>query len=225
MKTADYFDLSVSAPVRLARMRRAFAEHASKYPHCPEHAKPKSWCDIRGTTYKGLRAYVCDLSQGSNGGTPIWCCHTGPQFRGEKLSSDVLGRFKDTDWYTDIDGRETARGIVARLPHGRCIAGYEWTSNGERVYFPEIFDDIEDAARMGAEHARVFAESAFEDSQQYDAARTLENEIDDAFHRLRECLALRHRACMGYVRDEIRELISGIKKRREILATEYADYV
>jgi hypothetical protein len=38
-ETQSFFDLTVSAPVRLARMRKAFADHPKKYPICPEHAK------------------------------------------------------------------------------------------------------------------------------------------------------------------------------------------
>jgi pyruvate-formate lyase len=145
-------------------------------------------------------------------------------FRREKYASDVIN-LRNTAWYTDIHADYTAQGIIVLLPHGRIIAGYEWTANGEKVYFPEIFDDESDAAHMADEHARVFAESSREDSQRYEDARTLENAIEDSIDRLRECIALRHRSCMAYVRDEIAELIEKIRADRETLATEYKDCI
>lgn len=221
--TARYFDLSTPAPKRLQMMREAFANHAAKYPHCPEWAKPKTWRDIRGTTHKGVHAYTGGLSQGLNDGNPVYYTHTGPQFRNERFA-DEIDNSQDRGWYTDTDRNELARGIVGRLTHGRCIAGYHWSSNGERVYFPEVFTDTDDAAQAANEHARVFAEAAFEDSERFDAARELEEENETALQRLRECLVLRHKACMRYVRDEISELIDGIREKRETLRTDYADF-
>ncbi len=43
--------------------------------------------------------------------------------------------------------------------------------------------------------------------------------------RRRECIVLRHAACMSYAQDEITELIEKIRANRETLKTEYADYV
>lgn len=234
-ETTRYFDLRTPAPQRLAMLRAAFANHAARYPHCHEHAKPASWRDIRGTTYKGVRAYMGGLDQGFNGegaaAVPVWYCHTGPQFRDERFAHECEGGPSHTGWHTNSDGETfrdgsgLARGIVGRLTHGRFIAGYWWGDNGERVYFPEVFTDEADAAAMADEHARVFAEKACEDSARYDEARDIEEATETALQRLRECLALRHRACMSYVRDEVRELARTIKENRARLAGELADYV
>lgn len=233
-ETARYFDLRTPAPRRLAMMREAFATHAARYPHCPEYAKPRSWRDIRGTTHKGLRAYVAALDQGFNGDgrarVPVWYCHTGPQFRGERFAHECDGG-PYPDWHTNHegetfkDGSGLARGIVGRLTHGRFIAGYWWGDNGERVYFPEVFNSEEDAAGMADEHARIFAEKACADSARYAEALDVDEETETALKRLRECLALRHRGCMAYVRDEVGELVQTIKKNRARLAGELADYV
>lgn len=224
MKTQSFFDLTVSAPVRLARLRRAFAEESAKYPHM----NYKTWRDIRGTNFTSVGAYCGELSQGFNGKTQIWYSHTGPQFRGEKDASDVVeyyGRGRFPGYYTDVDRNETACGIVARLTRGRFIAGYRWTSNGERVYYPDIYDNIDDAACAADGHAERFADLAREDDAKFNAARDIESSIEDALHRLRECLAMRHLECLAYVRDEIRELCETIREKRETLSTEYADYV
>lgn len=227
-QTARYFDLSIPAPERLAMMREAFATHAAQYPYCPEHAKPKTWRDVRGTTHKSVHAYCGGLGQGFNGTdgqkTPVWYCHTGPQFRDERFADECERGPSHEGWFSDTDCSEKVRGIVGRLTHGRFIAGYHWSSNGERVYFPEVFDDEGEAANMADEHARVYAETCMEDSQKQDAVRELETDIEDGLQRLRECLVLRHKACMAYVRGEIAELCEVIREKRETLRTEYAEY-
>lgn len=224
-KTARYFDLTIPAPKRLQMLRDAFANHAAKYPHCPEHAKPKSWRDIRGTTHKSARAYCGGLAQGFNAKTPIWYCHTGPQFRDECFADACGHGPSHQGWFSDTDYSEKVRGIVGRLTHGRYIAGYHWTSNGERVYFPEVFSDECEAANAADEHARVYAELCMEDSQKYDAMRDLEADTENKLQRLRECLALRHKACMSYVRKEIADLIETLRENRVTLQTDFADYV
>lgn len=226
MSDQRYFDLTIPAPRRLALMRQAFANHATKYPHCPEHVKPKTWRDVRAYTLNSWRAAFCaGLNPGFNGDTPVWYSHNdGPQFRDERLATDILGS-DHTGYYTDTDYSETARGIVARLTHGRFIAGYEWSSNGERVYFAEVFDDEREAARSADRQAEIFADQSREDSAKYYAARDLETSIEDALHRLRECMALRHKKCMTYVRDEITEICATIRECRETLRTEYSDYL
>lgn len=159
MDTLALFDLRKPAPMRLAMMRKAFAEHAFKYPYCPETIKPRSWRDIRRTTYGSVEAYCGCLGQGLNGkGTVVWYTYQGPYFRHERDAHDIV-RMRHKGYYTSSHWDELAFGIVASLPHGRFLAGYRWDSNDERVYFPEVFDNREDAARMADEHARVFAES------------------------------------------------------------------
>lgn len=188
MNTLTLFDLTIPAPRRLAMMRKAFAEHATKYPHCPETIKPKSWRDIRGTTHGSIEAYCGCLDQGFNGEgfarEPIWYTHQGQYFRRERDAHAIV-RHLHTGWYTDEFHDDTAVGIVASLPHGRFLAGYRWTCNDERVYFSEVFDNEHDAAYMADEHARVFAERErefqAEESARLDAAE-VEHESHEAQH-------------------------------------------
>lgn len=223
MSNVKYFDLSIPATRRLAMMRADFAGHAQKYPHCPAHAKPTTWRSVRGYTHKTWQSAFATLSRGLNDNTPVWCTHNGPEFRDERDADDIVCRLP-RGWYTDTDCHDTAIGIVARLTHGRFLAGYRWTSNDERVYFPEVFTDEDDAARAADGHAEWFADQAREDSERFDAVHKAESDLDDAVTRLRECLALRHRACMAYVRDEARELISAVRELRATLLGAQADY-
>lgn len=226
MSTLDFFNLNIKAPIRLERMRRAFATHATRYPNCPEGHKPKSWRDIRGTTHDKVHIYCGDLSRGMNNGEPIWYTHTGPAFRGEQYADEVAPRaINHTGWFTDVHQSGKARGIIARLPHGRVIAGYTWTDNGERVYFPEIFENEIDAALMADEHARVFADNCREDSEKQEAAREIESNIEEALSRVRECLALRNKPCFSELRDEARYLVEQVRKLRAELTSDYADYI
>jgi hypothetical protein len=155
----------------------------------------------------------------------------------EQWCDEVCRNIGHTGWFTNYDGTTykdgsgNVRGIVVELPaapgfpNGRFLAGYCWGDNDERVLWPQLHDDSDDAARCADSHAEHFADKQREDNARFNAARTLECEIDDALTRLRECIALRHRQCMAYVRDEIAELCQAIRDKRETLQTEYADYV
>lgn len=177
------------------------------------------------------------LSQGFNGTeghkTPVWYCHTGPAFRNECFSDECEdSRIKHQGWYTNEngetcrDGSGLARGIVGQLTHGRFIAGYHWGDNGERVYFPDVFDNAQDAAAMANEHARVFAELQREDNAKWNAARDLEIAIEDNLERLRECIGLRnYRQCRENARVEALELCDSIRGMRDSLQTDFADYI
>ena len=224
-ETMRYFDLTKPAPVRLAMLREAFADHAKKYPRCPEHAKPKSWRDIRGTTYKDVAAYCGALSQGFEGEdnykTPLWYCHTGEQFRNERFCDDVA-RMDHTGWFTATEGREKARGIVGRLPHNRYIVGYHWSSNGERVYFPEVYDDETEAARAADSHAESFAESAREDSERFDAMQDAERETEEKEREFKLAFMARH---VSPEHAELaREALEELRSARDVLASATADY-
>lgn len=181
------------------------------------------WRKARAYTFGNWRAAYCDMSRGFNDGkTPVWCAHTGEQFRNERFCDDVSeARIGHTGWFCDVDQGNKARGIVGMLTHGRYIAGW-MSDNDERVYFDEVFDNEVDAARMADEHARVIAEQESEYNARFHAAQNLETDIDDSFTRLRECLVLRNVACMEYVRDEARGLIECIRSNRETLKTDYA---
>ena len=226
MSVAEYFNLNTPAPKRLAMLRADFASFSVRYPHCPEYAKPKTWRDLRGTTHKGLRAYgIHGLHAGKQDGTPIWYSHGGPNFRDEKAVQEWEDvRINHTGWYTDELCDEKAVGIVGLLSHGRFIAGYYWSSDDERVYFPEVHDSIRDAAYAADEHARVFAEEQREFDIGNNEYARVETDIEDKLQRLRECMALRRKACTYYVRDDIETLIKAVRKNRERLATELKEY-
>lgn len=219
----EYFNLATPAPKRLAMMRAEVAAHTNKYPHCPEHAKPKTWRDVRGTTHKSIDAHICALSQGFNNGTPIWYCHTGEQFRDEKFADECLGGPNHTGWFTDMHGDEKARGIVGRLPHGRFIAGYCWSTNGERVYFSEIFDYETEAAQTADEHARVFAESAYEDNARFEAMTMAEYDCEEKLLEVQKAFALRHDWRFGGF-ERVTHAIEELRTAREELRVATADY-
>ena len=131
-------------------------------------------------------------------------------------------------WYTDGDQNDTAIGIVARLPHGRFLAGYRWSANDERVYFPQVFDDESDAARMADEHARVFAESAREDSERFERMAVITFRIDGEIRDLRRLIRLRNdpvlRAQGDPVRAEIEAVCNRIRTLRDELTEATREY-
>lgn len=159
----------------------------------------------------------------------------GDVFDNETYAHEIV-RMNYTGWFTEEDGTTywdgwgLVRGIVAELPampgfnNGRFLAGYHWGDNDEKVYFPALFDNAEDAAYAADSHAESFAELQREDNAKFKRADAIQSDIAIGVIRLRECLALRNRGCMSYVRDEAHELISQIKEWRETLRTEYADF-
>jgi len=226
-ETLRYFNLSIPAPVRLQMLREAFANHNKRYPYCPERMKPKSWRDIRGATYKNVASYVGILDRGFNtiDGRKHEVAYTfcGPYFDREYYIDELPDSpISHRGWYTDNDGRATARGIVAMLSRGRFLAGYKWSDNGERVYFLTVETDLRDAIRAADYYANKFAESEREYRQRYDEAREIACEIEESMERLRECIALRNNPCFVKLRNEAREIIGRIHDMRKTLRTEYA---
>lgn len=163
------------------------------------------------------------LGAGSQNGEPVYITES-VYFRRESLAHNLIN-LRHTGWYTDSEFQsEMMRGIVASLPHGKFLAGFDEPS-GTRVWYPEIFTDEHDAARMADEHARVAAERECEYQDRAREALDAQEKEHESVRRLRECVALRNRHCMEYVRDEARELIGGIRMLRDDLAGKYADYL
>lgn len=215
-KVPQWLNLTKNAPARLAMLRAA---------------GNGDWRAIRasrGGTFVNAQMYYGNFGQGTQSdGSRIWSTFTGEKFRGETFASnceDVPRSVRGSSgWYTDTDCRATARGIVAKLPHGRFIAGYYWSDNGERVYFGGTYTAEREAAIAADGHAESFAELAREDSEKFDAMQKCEIAIEDDLQRLRECVALRHKKCMTYIREEIGELIESIRANRTELATTFKD--
>ncbi len=204
-----YLPLTMRAPSRLAHFKREAANG--------KWVRPMTWRDVRFSTLSS----TSDAGPGLNGKTPVWYAFS-EQFPREQFADEVEGvRIDHTGWFCDDEQNEKARGIVAKLPHGRFLAGYAMEDSGQRVYFLDIHDSARDAALMADEHARVIAEDESAHSAKYDEARKLETDIEDAYARLRECLVLRHKACMAYVRDEIRELCETIRDKKGTLSGSY----
>lgn len=189
-------------------------------------------------TFKTLKKHAktpTQLAVGKNKNEPIFYSHCA-QFD-EQWCDELSRSIRHTGWFTNEhgetfkDGSGKARGVVAcfparpGFPEGWFLAGYFWGDNGERVFYPEIFADPIEAALCADSHAEDFADSQREDDTKWNAARDIENKIEEKTTRLRECIALRHKKCMGYIRDEITAICASIREMSETLKTDYADYV
>ncbi len=205
-----YPNLSTGA----ARRLQMFRAEALK----PGWVRPMTWRDVRFanlTSESGLCA-------GFNGATPIWYgFDVDGYFRRIRPAHGIVN-LRHTGWYTDADATETAWGIVASLPHGRFLAGYYWASNGEYVFYPEVFEDETDAARTADGHAEAFADSAREDSERFNAMADAETALQDALDALQDARALRRAGRRGT--DEVREVIETLREARETLAECTAAY-
>ena len=165
------------------------------------------------------------LSQGRQFGASVWYAHDGEQFPREVYADACLSGIRHEGWFTDSYQDEKARGIVVRLPHGKFLAGYEWSANGERVYFPEIFDSETDAAHQADGHAESFADACREHDAKYREAQNLQTEAEDMAHQLAEKLALRNDPRFPDAREEARELLTELRDLRQRLRDEFADFL
>ena len=208
-------------PARLSILKR-MADHSVNNRNPVTRLQPGDWKKARHYTMGSYESSFGGLSAGMNNGENVWYCHTGATFRHEKYAHDFgLRSIDHKGWYCNSFYSAKTIGIVAMLTHGRFIAGYENDDSGERVYFPQIFTDEFDAARMADEHARVQAEIEFDCSEKYSEASLIESDISDALERVRECFVLRNNPCFNRVRNELHTLVNTIKVKRRKLATEY----
>lgn len=221
-----YLNLKISATRRLAALQAAAEKLNAGHNlrKSQNDTRPYTWRDVRYSGFHNARAARCELSPGfnDNGQDVIWYCHTGPYFPRERFADECDGGPDHCGWFADDEGNGIVRGIVAALPHGRFLAGYYQSDNGERVYFADIFDDERAAARFADSEAKTLAESEREYHARYHAARDMEDNLQHRVERLRECLALRNIPCFTRVRNEIAGLVENIRSARKTLKTEYA---
>lgn len=216
-----YLHLGVAgAYYRLHVLRSTVAEAKARKPALPPSMIPADWREARRYGFHNWAAAHAAMAQGTNGDgwskEPIWYTHCGEYFRDERDACKVYDRLP-RGWYTNMDDRETACGIVARLPHGRFLAGYRWTSNDERVWFGQVYDDEKEAALAADNHAERFANMAREDDAAFQEAAELDMQRDELGTRVRELIVLRNVACMSYARNELRRAIASLREVREEL--------
>ena len=205
-------------PARMAILRMIAADSVNNRNESTR-LQPGDW---RGARRYTLKSYVDAFCSGIHQGVGHWYTCEGEQFRNERDAHDCGGGPDHTGWFCDVDCYEKAIGIVASLSHNRFIAGYRWTSNDERVYFEEVFTDENDAAKMADEHARIFAESAREDSERFNAMQEAEIEAEEKEQEFKLAFMARHVSAdhAELARDAREELRSA----RDALASATADY-
>jgi hypothetical protein len=86
----------------------------------------------------------------------------GQPFTRWAWADDVVS-LHHTGWFCDEDESQTMRGIVARLPHGRFLAGWSMGEGMASEVDGYIYNDEEDAARA----ADSMAENAAERERDY----------------------------------------------------------
>ena len=213
----EYLNLKIGAPRRLAYLRTGAQRHNEKFPS----GRAATWRNMRYATLK----HAGDLHRGMRDDAPIWYARTGAAFPREEYADECYQGIRHEGWFTDAECDEKARGIVVRLPHGKFIAGYAWSANDERVYFPELFDDPTEAAREADGHAESFADDCREHDAKYREAQDLQTEAEDMAHQLAEKLALRNDPRFPDAREEARELLTELRDLRQRLRDEFADFL
>lgn len=224
MSYPNYLNLRAGAKMRLYRLKQE-AARINAMPHRKD-SPPLTWRDVRYSGFHNAAANCATLSRGMNGVRPVYYAHSKDgEFPREQFVDEIDNYFNHKGWYTDIEPQETARGIVVKLPHEQYLAGYHWSENDERVYFPEIYNCLGSAIRRADSEAEDFAGICRDDSQKHHEAMALESKLESSLERLRECLALRNHSCFSDLREEARRIVENVREWRETLKTEYPDYI
>lgn len=138
---------------------------------------------------------------------------------------DVSKRIDHMGWFCDEFQDNKMRGIVVRLANGTFVAGYSMGDHmTSTVDTGTVYTNDCECARAADSMAENAADTEREYQAIWQAARKLEDENQNAITRLRECIVLRNRKCVDYVRSEISELCETIRTNRARLAGEFADY-
>lgn len=224
MSSLRYFDLTIPAPKRLALMRQAFARHSTDYPHCPDYAKPANWRKVRAYTLGGYAAAFGLASVNMAGELYSFDENSIPVRR--VRFADAVTRISHKGWYVDCEGngdRGVIRGIVASLSHGRFIAGWHWSDNGEySLDTNEVFSNDDDAAKAADNAAERIADDYREDDYRFRQMSDAESLCESKESELRSALEDRHDGRKA--REWIRELISDLRAFRRELTEKTAAY-
>lgn len=207
-----------NAARRLESLRAKAANESA-----PDWRKVRAWTFANGAAAYGVLS--ASLIQSDNGPLApkraIWYTHTGPQFRNERFADEVDGAYiKHTGWFSDAHQNRTVRGLVADLSHGRFIAGYYSSDNGERVYLDRIYDDVKEAARDADREAERMAEAEREYDERWQAARELSDDCEELENDIRELIPMRHH---DRARCELEEAIEELRTKRDELKNDYSD--
>jgi hypothetical protein len=225
----QYLNLKAGARSRLVQLKNAAA-----YTNAPDVLLPPSlrFSDWRAARVETFRTLSPELSQGfnsSNGDagpkTPVWYSHAGEIFRDEQNADRVARRagsrsIEHTGWFVDSHQEGTIRGIVARLSHGRFIAGTLSSENDERVYFDAVYTDALEAAQAADSEAQHAAEREREYNDRRDAAQDLATEIAETEREIAELFPMRHHA---RARRELVAAVETLRTKRAELENEYSD--
>ena len=227
MTTPAYLKLTPrgGASARLCALMNHAAYTKAPDVNLPPSMQCATWREARKETFLTLAP---ELSQGFNGHgrarRPVWTTFKENVFRDERYADEVDGGPDHRGWYADVDCSRKIRGIVARLTHGRFIAGYYSDDNGERVYFGKVYDDEKEAARAADQEAEQEAEAERDYDERWIEAQALADKIEQSETRVRELYALRnHHAFKATARDELRNVCAIIRERRDELRDDYPD--
>lgn len=187
-----YLNLAIGAPRRLAFLRREALKD--------NWVRPMTWRTCRFAKFN----CAPDWGQGyntRNAGTsyetrtPVWYTHSSLPFR-TTWADEVDGSHIDhKGWYDHPDTSTVYRGLVIRLPHGRFLAGYHMTMNGESVIFQNVYsgeDGAIDAALDADSEAQYYAEKEYEYQERFIMKAALADELDDLQRNFRRMFKLRH---------------------------------
>lgn len=131
---------------------RYVARMACGHAALKKKAKTRKVC---GEYYHTPRPSFTDWKTGKG----FYLDSDGQPFTRWEWCDDVCRSIRHTGWFADEFQDTKIRGIVARLTHGRYLAGWSMGEGMASEIEYRIFDDIEDAARYADSLAESVAEA------------------------------------------------------------------
>lgn len=225
------FDMDVMPATRLMIRRGYAAQHHMLMA-------PNMWRDMAAPEYRN--EFRAELEAGYNSlpgrsKEAVWYSMQGKTrqaFERERyvnqLDRDMFARvtramIQTTGFFIDTDQSDSYQPFVVMLAHGRALAAYYDSACEERIYFQQVHESVNDAAVAAFSLAEQYAEVEYAHNERWNEAWKLNDDRDTAMTRLRECIKLRHVACMNYVRSEAGDLVKTIRDITNTLKREYDD--
>lgn len=189
--------------IRLANLRKESARiNAAPYR---KNSPVTTWRDARYSRMNSNNS----AARGFNGNSPVLYAFSVSALPGRFVRELRVG------YYSDLDGMETARGIVVAIPHGKYLAGYTLSENGEYViYLDCIYSNDNDCASAADSIAERIAENERDYAEKFRAMSDAENELDEK--RAEVCELFPARNVSARLRDRVRHAIEQFRNTRDV---------
>ena len=150
--------------------------------------------------------------------------NVGQPFARWTWADKTEARINHTGWFTSDFCDEKIRGIVARLPHGRYLAGWAIGVNMLASVENTLFTSEAEAAYFADSMAEQQAQAEWEYQARFQEAQELQHAIEAKKTRVAECYTLRNKKGFAHLRGEASQACEVIRNMRAKLAGQFGEF-